>query len=228
MRRKFKVFAFLFVICHFAFAAPEAILSSEATPSSEEKARQILEAVRERIRERQLTAQRRAYVGTLKSIADTTLILECKDGIKQAEVSTEAAIIRISAKTKKEIKFEDLVLGDLTIAMGYLDDNEVLEAKRVIIQEKPEEVKRKAIYGLVEKVDVEEKAITIKGFKKEEIWSLKITSKTEITKKIEDEIEKIKLQEIEPGDRLIAIGTPEEEENLLTTHRIHLIPGKPE
>lgn len=225
----FKLQIFYLLICLFAylliFTIPVKGQSPTATSSSEDKARQILEAVKERIRERQLEPKRKAYVGTLKSIADTTLILETKNGIKQAKVSTEATILRLEEETKKEMKFEDLVIGELTIAMGYLDENEVLQTKRVIISLKPkEETKREAICGMAEEVNLTKKIIEIKRLKEEEVYTLKITSKTEMTQKSEEEMEKISLEEIEPGDRLLAVGLPEEEEkNLLTAHRIHLL-----
>lgn len=219
---KTKSFKFLVVVLTFAFLVlGSPALAQEATPSSEEKARQILEAVRESIRERQLSPKRKAYVGTLKSIADTTLVLETKNGIKQATVSTEAAILRIEKETKKEVEFEDLVIGELTIAMGYLDENDVLQTKRVLISLKPEEeIKREAIYGMVEEVNLKKKTIKIESLKKETLWTLKITTKTEITNK--------ELEAIQPGDRLLAVGLPEEEENLLTAHRIHILLGKTE
>lgn len=195
------------------------VFGQEATPSSEEKVRQILEAVKERIRERQLEPRRKAYVGTLKTIADSTLILETKNGVKQAKVSTEAAILRLDEKVKKEVKFEDLVIGELTIAMGYLGENEVLEAKRILVSETPpEEDKREALLGIVEEVDLKKKTILVKPLKKESVWTLKITKKTEIAKK--------EFEEIEPGDRLVAAGAPEEEENLLATNRVHILLGK--
>jgi len=215
----FYCFFVLLFFCLPSVLAQEA--TEEAVPTSEDKARQILEAVRERIKAKQLAPKRRAYVGILKSIADTTLVLETRSGIKQAHVSTEAAILRISEKTKKEIKFEDLAIGKLTIAMGYIGDNEVLEAKRVVVSEKPkQEPKRDAVYGIVTEVDLKKKIIEIKEFKKEKVWSLKITSKTEIANK--------ELKEIETDDRLIVIGLPEEEENILTAIRIHILPGKSE
>ncbi len=210
-------------------AVPAQEATEEAVPTGEQKARQILEAVREKIKAKQMEPKRRAYVGTLKSIADTTLVLETKNGIKQAEVDPEAIIVRISGKTKKEIKFEDLTIGELTIAMGYLGENEVLETKRVVMSEKPEEeTQKEAVYGTVEEIDLEEKIVVIKELKKETLWSLKVTSKTEIGTKSEGEVEETELEEIKTDDRLIVIGLSEEEENILTAIRIHILPGKSE
>ena len=224
---KLKTSYFLFVICHLSFVIYLSFVichlsfAQESTPSAEEK---ILEAVRERIQEKQLTIERKAYVGNLKSIANSTLTLETKNGIKQVRVSSESAVIRINEKTRKEVKFEDLTITEFTIAMGYVGENEVLEATRLIINKEPkEEQKRDAIYGLVEEVDFKKEIIKIKEFKKEKNWDLEITKKTEITKKAENETEEIKLEEIKAGNRLVAIGTSEEE-NVLTTQRIHILP----
>lgn len=207
-----------FVISHLSFA-------QEATPSGEDKARQILEAVREKIKAKQMEPKRKAYVGTLKSISNSTLVLETRIGIKQVKVSSEAAFLRINETVKKEIKFDDLTIGELTIAMGYVADNEVLEAKRIIISEEPkEEPKREAVCGTIEEINLKKNIIVIKELKTEKTWSLKITSKTEITKKKEGEIGKIDLEEIETGERLVAIGFLGEEENSLKASRIYIFP----
>lgn len=202
---------------------PEATSAATATPATgeptittdEEKAQQIIEAVREKVKAKQTEISRRAFIGTLKNIADTTLILETKDGIKQAAVSTEAAIIRDTGETKKTIKFTDLAIGDFTIAMGYLGEKEVLEANRVIVSAdvmaKPE---RKAIYAEVQEIDTKKRTLSVKTIKENQIWLLTIDKKAAITGK-ED------LAAIAAGDRLIAAGTTEEE--AFTVTRLHLL-----
>jgi hypothetical protein len=196
----------------------------EATPSSEDRARQILEAVKEKIREKELEPLRKAYVGKLKTISDATLVLETISGIKQAEVSTEAAILRISKNTKKAIEFEDLALGETTIAMGYVAENEVLEAKRVLVSETPSEAQKKiAIYGVVQEIDAEENLIQIKELKSEKAMTVSVTRKTDITTKEDEEIKELDLDEIQPESRALVIAIPvEDEENTFSALRIHI------
>lgn len=203
-------------------ATPTVEEEEEATPSSEEKAKQILEAVRERIKERKKTLRRRAYVGFLKSIADTTLILESRQGIRQVYVSTEAAILRLNAKGRTKIKFEDLAIGEQTIAMGYLDENEVLDARRIIVKASPDKLTlRKAVYGIVQEVDLKEKTILVKRPHKDENWTIEITARTDFHKDAA-------LADIQPNDRLVAIGPlDDEKENYLYARKILVLPQTP-
>ncbi len=216
------VIGHLALIIHLSFSIGHLAFAQESTPSAtptivsdEEKTQQFIEAVREKVKSKQTEASRRAFIGTLKNIADTTLILETKDGIKQAAVSTEAAIVRDTGDTKKTIKFTDLAIGDFTIAMGYLGEKEVLEASRVIVnaavKARPE---RRAIYAEVQEIDTKKRTLSVKTIKENQIWLLTIDKKAVITG-TED------LTTIQPGDRLIAIGTTEEEAFTIT--RLHLL-----
>jgi len=84
----FLVCALLFTVNAFAQEA-----SPEPSPSPEDE--RIKQKVEERI-EKVLSAaeeeQKRALVGTLKSIANSTLTIEIQDGDFQAKVATDAAI----------------------------------------------------------------------------------------------------------------------------------------
>jgi len=217
--KKFPLPYFLFCLCilWFVFASPVRSQSPTATSSSEKKAQQILEAVREKIKASQLAPRRRAYVGALKSIADTTLILETKNGIKQAKVSSQAAILRLEKSKKKKIKFEDLAIGDFTIAMGYIEENEVLDAKRIIVKrkEKPEK-KRLVLFGLIEEIDVKKELITFKEIRNQKTWQLKITTKTKMNRQ---------LKKIKKGERLVTISLPQKGNNLLNGLRIFILPS---
>jgi len=212
----FYSFIVLFFYCLSPISAQEA--TEEATPSSKEKVNQILQAVKERIQKKQSQLKGRAYVGILKSIAESTLTLKTRNGIKQANVNKKAVVLQIGRGNRKKIKFEDLAIGDFTIAMGYIEENEVLDARRIVVSRKPkQEIKREAIYGVVKEVDLKKKVIKIEKINNKETYLLKITKKTKISPAT-------KLKKINPGRRLAAIGIFEKE-NTLTAHQVHLIPA---
>ena len=218
------ILIFYFLVAWLPVYGREASSSSqEATLSAEKNIQQILEAVRERIQEKQSALKRRAYVGTLKSIAESTLIIKTKNGIKQANVSSKSAIIRISSQTKKKIKFEDLVIGDFTIAMGYLDKNKVLDTKRVVVSKKhKQEPKKEAIYGIVNKVNLKKKVVKIKEVRKEKEWNFKITNKTTVFQKTNGRLKKVSFKEIEAGSRLVTAGILEKD-GIVNARRILLL-----
>jgi len=111
--------------------------------------------------------------------------------------------------------------------MGYLGDNGILETRRVVVVEKPKLPVREVAFGEVTDISTEEKILTIKNDKKGITYTIEVTGTTKITKKTDTKVEKAKFSDIEKGDRLVAIGTPtENEEKIITAKLIHIIPDK--
>ena len=225
-----KTFNFLLVLLTFYFLLLPFASAQEATPSAtptiNAKAQQFKEAFQEAVQGKIAEASRRAFIGTLKNIADTTLILETKDGIKQAAISTEAAILRDSGESKQTIKFADLAIGDFTIVMGYLGEKEVLEANRVIVNSNVQpKTNRKAIYGQVQEIDLKKETMIVKSLKDDQSWTLEIASSKGRSASGRKITGKEEFTEIEPGDRLIAAGTIANEANpyTLITPRLHVL-----
>jgi len=217
----------------FSFSIPLSLAQTDdLSPTPEpteasEKVDQIREAVKEKVKEKidQIKqGQKRAFVGKVLEVNETSLSLNTKNGEKQVNVTGETNILGVD---RKEISLEDIEAGQFAIAMGYLDENETLEAKRIILTEKPTPPNREAAVGRVTDISQEEKVFTIKNEKKNLVYMIEATSKTTITKKIDGEIEKVKFEDIEENDYLVAIGTPgENSEKIITAKLIHVIPGK--
>lgn len=189
------------------------------TPTPDEKVQEIREAVKEMVTETR-KGQKRAFVGEIIDITNTTLSLDTQQGEKQARAGEETTIIGLS---KKEIEFEDLELGSFAIVMGYLEETGILDVRRIVIDKKPEAPAREVAFGEVIDASTEEKILTVKHPKKGTVYSVEATGTTTITKKGEEEKEKIKFGDIEIGDFLVTIGTPSEEnENFITAKLIHI------
>lgn len=216
----------LLIISFFVFSSIPEILAQSPTP--DEKVKEIREAVKEKVREEiQQTqkGQKKAFVGEITEISNSTLVLEARSGEQQAEIDDEATILNIK---KSKIEFEDLEIGNYVIAMGYLGENEILQAKRVVVTKEPKTSTRQVVVGRVTDISDDEKIITVKNEKKGVVYMVEATSKTTITQKLEeDEIEEVKFGQIEEGDWLVTIGTPtENEEKIITAKLIHLVPDK--
>ncbi len=198
--------------------------SPEATPITNEEVEEIREAVKEKVREKveaAKTGEKRALVGELTEIFNNTLVLDTRSGEQRAQVATDAAII----SEGEDIEFDALEIGSFLICMGYLRSDEILDARRVVVEEEEEApLERVIAYGEVAEIDEEEETITVKPLREDASWMIKITNKTEITQKIEGEIEEIDFDDISVGDRLVAIGTlVEGEENTITATLIFKI-----
>ncbi len=208
----------LFVSAAFA---QEATDSATTSTTAEEKAQQIREAVQEKIKS-YATGKPYAFVGTVKNLANQTLTIETKNGLKQASTSAQTTLLRLTKQTRKEIEFSDLELQESVIAMGYLNESGALEVKRLIATEITPPPTRKIIMGKVS--EIEKSVLTIKNPKSEEIWQIKIDTKSEMTMKEKGEMTEIKLEDIGLDDRLIAICKPAPQENQpLPVLHLHLL-----
>lgn len=202
---------------------PKATKDDSATKSATDEVR---DKVRQKIEN--LVRKPRAAVGTLQEVTDSTLQLTTKPGKTEMVATGKAtSYVRTTGGKKTEIKFDELVIGDFIVAMGYRNGNNILEARRVIAYDKSPLTARKSVYGIVQ---LNEKGVlTLKHPKTGDTWKAKTTSKTKVTKKGDKGFEDIKATDIQNGDRITAAGVPsEKEQNTLTTGRIHVIPGKAE
>jgi len=187
----------------------------------------VKEIVQEKLDQAQ-KGQKMAFAGTISEINGLNLTLQTNQGDKQLNVATDAAII---GKGGKRITIKDLKTNLFAVVMGYLQENDILGVRRLVISEKPKVVAKETAFGKVTDISKEENVITIKNEKKNIIYTVEINDKTVITKKVDGKVQKVKLEVIEIGDHLIAIGTPTENEHkIITAKIIHVIPGlsKPE
>ena len=236
--RKFLIF-FLIVLNLLlaAFDVNAATPSPEVTPEASqeeavmgEKVKEIRDAIKEKVREKIEEAKRgpkRAFVGEISQIADNTLKLENRQGNREVQIDTEAAIIGLKRET---LQFEDLQPDDFVIAMGYLSEENVLLARRIVLRPKPKPRQREVAFGLVTDISAAEgeEILTVKNEKKGMTYMVDAGSAKMITKKLEGKIQKVTFADIALDDRLVAIGTvTENEEKIITAKIIHVIPGQP-
>lgn len=201
--------------------------TNEIENSVDEKIKEIRDAVKEKVREKVeevKLGQKRAYVGEITQINDLTLTLSTPTGTKQVNVAEEAVIV---GKGSKKIAFSDIKVGDFCIVMGYVGENNVLDGRRIVISAKPKPLNREVAFGGVTDTSEEEKVLTVRNEKKNVVYTVEVTDKTIITKKVDGSVKKVKFADIVKGDCLVAIGTPSEnEEKFITAKLIHVIPGK--
>ena len=222
-----SVLLVLFLATGYWLLATDIIAQSptpEATsPAVQQLREKVKEIVREKIEEVKM-GQKRAFFGEISQISGSVITITNPRGERQIKVSEDTKILSIG---RKEIKLQDLEIGSFVIAMGYLGDNGILEARRIVVIEKPKPPAREVAFGKVTDISAEEKILTVKNEKKGITYTVVVTEKTIITKKGETKIEKVNFSAIEKGDRVVAIGTPTENETkLITAKIIHVIPGK--
>jgi len=209
------------IVCCWSLVT-KSIAQSSPEPSSSPDER-IQQRVEERIQKVLSTTeqkQKRALVGTLKSISNSTLTIETQAGDFQAEVATDAAVINLERKT---IEVGNLEIGSKIISMGYFNNQSVLETKRIVIRKQLQIPTSEAAFGSVSDISQEEKVLTIKHPKKQTVYMVEVGPNTKITKRVAGKIQTIKFSDIEENDHLVAIGEPgENKEKIITAKLIHV------
>lgn len=77
--------------------------------------------------------QTTSYIGTITDILNNTIqIKDESENIKQISISKETSYINM-LKKNVEVKQTDLAIGDYIVAMGLVNGNKVLKAKRILI-----------------------------------------------------------------------------------------------
>lgn len=77
----------------------------------------------------------KAYIGVVTDISDSTIQIKTAKGeIKQISVASEdISVVKSSGTTNKSVKLSDVAIGDFIAAMGYINDNSVLQGQRILI-----------------------------------------------------------------------------------------------
>lgn len=199
--------------------------SPSLNPNLKQKVNQIREELKEKVQERiQQLKKPKGFAGKIIKINQNSFTLETKR--KTIEVLTDENTKFVNSQ-RKEITFSDLKIGNFVIAMGYLNEEENLQAKRIVVINPPKALFRKAVFGKVEDISIEEKIITLKNEKNNTIYTIEANNNTKITKKIDKNVKKISFSEIEIGDRIIAVGTiKQNQKNTIIAKIIHVTPGK--
>jgi len=207
-----------------AFSVSAVSPTPEASDSAVQEIRdKVKEIVREKIEETQ-KGQKGAFFGEITKITDETLTLQTTQGEKEAKIATDAALI---GKSGGKITLKSLESGLFAITMGFFENNNTLDTKRLVISEKTETPAREIAFGKITDISSEKEILTIKNEKKNMIYTIEINSKTTISKKVDGKIQKIKFEALTKGEQVITIGTPSENEHkIITAKIIHVIPNE--
>jgi hypothetical protein len=217
------VLAAILLLVIFGLAASRVIYGQSPSSGASDEVR---EKVEEKVN--QVLKIPRAYIGTITDISETTLQLnkyvfnpetEKSGEIQQVSITSDTTYVDAKT-TAKNIKFQDVAIGDFIIAMGYTNGNSVLQATRVLVIDALKPSTRTSLYLKVDSLNktslegtspVDDKSYTVKPISKAEISTAK-----------DGEDIDLKLSEIDESSQIIAIGTLDG--NSLDARKIFVIP----
>lgn len=195
------------------------------SPSSraEDATASVRDLVREKVKETidTLTNKPTSVIGTLDSPSGNNFEVKTREN-KTAFVSTDdqTKYFQYTKGKKKEVKFEDLPLGEFVIALGYKNNQNVLTAKRVIgYDQSPIAFDKVSFFGDVQ--SIEKTTFTVNNPHSKDSKTVKIMAKTRYSAKESD----FKLANLQEGDRLVVVGTTNEK-GQMEAIQIHLVSAK--
>lgn len=225
---KIQIFKLLIILSFsfFLIRYPFLALSASPSPIPQE---QVQEKIKERLEQatqnmdqvKQALQEKKkiyGYSGNIKSVLDNSLTLTTIFGDKQANVATNAAIVKmISDKEKTPTKLADIKIGQFALILGYLENNNLLVKRIVITAEPTVTIERKLIYGKITEVD--DKKIGYKNDTTQGSVLIDTKSKFKIAG-----LDKPSIDDIQIGDTLICIVVKDkQDQDYLKTSLI--IPG---
>ena len=204
--------------------------SNKSEPDDEETATDSADEVRQKVQERidEALNNPKAYIGSVTDISEDTLQISkavfSKDGsngeIVQVSVTEDNTdFVDVGENENKTITYDDVAIGDFIIAMGITDENDVLEAQRVLVSETIEPTSRSVTVGNISKVDESEDAILLSSLD----GTILTGRSTDFLTSVEGEIEDISFSELERDASVIVITDLDDGKVIART--IYLIPS---
>jgi len=202
-----------FILMARAIALSSASPAPQTTQSDE-----IIDTIHKEVLKRSSTAptqpKNAGLVGTVASISSTGNLLTittARQGEKIASLSGQTTIFRLdSSAARKQVKSDDIKVGDNIIAMGQSADNSVITAKRVILYV-PDNTVRFVTLGKVTSISSTKVAIeNLRDKVSGEFIKLRETDTQQFvqnTAKRDGEIIDIKWSDIKINDLVITAGT---------------------
>jgi len=160
------------------------------------------------------------YLGTVTDISESTIqIRTATDEIEQIITNDDSSFANI-VKSTNEITLKEVAIGDYIICIGTLNGNSAMNAQRVLVTTESEETNLIAIQGEI--LTLSNSEFIVKDIKNE--YSIDAKGGVVITKLKNGELVNAKLGDSSEGERIIVLGTMEEE---IDADQIHIFPQDP-
>lgn len=201
------LFLLLFLIFPLQVNAQEAITPTPTKVQTKEVLDLVTKKVKEMLNQETTTVSTdpKSFIGTISQIKDTQLTISYQN--KDIIINTTNDTVFINAK-KAKIKISDLKSGQSILAMGYLKDQNQIEAKRIIITDlKTVENNNQVVIGIISDISKSTSILSITPIKnKNTSYQITTDSKTKI---IDTNNSEGKLNSLAKGQKVIIIIKPD-------------------
>ena len=183
-------------------ASPTPIATSSGSLNQETVTQNIKDRIEKIIDEKSEKAsqalKKRAFVGKVSRVTTESLSIETLRGEQNVRVSSKSTVLLFPKM--QNLQLSDIEIGGFAIVMGYINGDDVLEAKRILVVQTPLfPMKKKVVIGHV--IDLSTTVLSLKLRNNEE-------EKIPISKKtiyVDSQGETLKRTEIEDNAEVVAI-----------------------
>jgi hypothetical protein len=188
----------LTVVYSSSFALPDASASADLNATGEAALKQKVAAGINNV-----LNSPKAYIGTVTDATDKTLEIKTKQNeIQQISITTEGtAVVNATTATIKNVKTADIAIGDFIVAMGYVQNNSVLNSTRVLIIQPLSEPKITNYFGKI--ASTNRKGFDLTTIPEGKEVNVLTDTKTDFSAFKENIISSIKLTSLEEGEFVI-------------------------
>jgi hypothetical protein len=185
-------------------------LGASPTPASATSESDINEAVAQKVAE--ASKNPKAYIGTVTDIADSTIQIKTIDSqIQQVDIGGGGiTVVNVAGKNNKTVKLTDIAIGDFTIAMGYVNGSQVLNAQRILITDPVTEPKISVSLSSV--TTVSKKSLTVTDIKSGQSGTITPDKNTDLESFANGKETATKIASVNKNDLVIYVsdttGTP--------------------
>ncbi len=201
------LFLLLFLIFPFQINAQEAITPTPTKAQTKEVLDIVTKKVKEILNQETATISTdpKSFIGTISQKNDSQLTISYQN--KDIVINITNDTVFINAK-KAKIKFSDLKSGQSILVMGYLKDQNQIEAKRIIVTDlKTVENNNQVVVGIISDISKSTSILSITPTKnKNTSYQITTDSKTKI---IDTNNSETKLNSLTKGQKVIIIIKPD-------------------
>ncbi len=185
-----------------SIALPTPIATSSGLPNQETVTQNIKDRIEKIIDEKSEKAtqnmKKRAFVGKVSRVTTESLSIETLRGEQNVKVSSKSTVLLFPKM--QSLQLSDIEIGGFAIVMGYINGDDVLEAKRILVAQTPLfPMKKKVTVGRV--IDLSATVLSLKLRNNEE-EKIPVTKKTQY---VDSQGESLKRTEIEDNAEVIVV-----------------------
>jgi len=166
------------------------------------------------------SSQKQGWLGQITAITETAITIKTKLETKQIEISDDSTILD---EDRRSIKAENLEVSSYIIAMGYLNNQAVLNAKRIVVTPAPSPQELKSFFTTISAIDEDQITITL-DHDSSQTFTLQTDKDTTITQTVDSQQTEIAQDDLQVNDQLVVIAL-ESSSSLEATH-IHLVTSR--